>query len=185
MVMLTRGQVAKRLGKSIATVRRMEGNELHPERDQRGVLQFDVEEVERLVRQRTGAGGGTSGLARRSAWLEGELMARGDLAESESTDEHEPRDDMEPSEFDERVRRAAEELARRDLIRHERDEDDRRRAEQARHEGEQREREAAAFLAAQIEFALLLDTCSERELETLLDDPEFEATMDELLEAEA
>ena len=47
-VMLTRGQVARRLGKSIATVRRMEGNQLHPARDAHGVLRFAAEDVERL-----------------------------------------------------------------------------------------------------------------------------------------
>lgn len=47
--MLTRSGVAKRLGKSIATVRRMEGAELHPIRDARGVLRFSVGEVERVA----------------------------------------------------------------------------------------------------------------------------------------
>jgi hypothetical protein len=48
--MLTRAAVAKRLGRSITTVRRMEGNELHPWTDSRGVHQFDDGEVERLAR---------------------------------------------------------------------------------------------------------------------------------------
>jgi len=51
--MLTRSGVAKRLGKSIATVRRMEAEELHPVRDARGVLQFSEEEVERLAQSRS------------------------------------------------------------------------------------------------------------------------------------
>lgn len=51
--MLTRSGVAKRLGKSIATVRRMEDEELHPLRDARGVLQFSEEEVERIARSRS------------------------------------------------------------------------------------------------------------------------------------
>lgn len=41
--------VAKRLGKSIATVRRMEGIELHPARDERGVHRFDPDEVEAVA----------------------------------------------------------------------------------------------------------------------------------------
>jgi hypothetical protein len=163
----------------------MEGHELHPERDPSGVLRFDPEEVERVAQQRTGGGEGTSGLARRSPWLDGELVARGDLVEREPTDEHEPSDAAEPSEFDERVRRAAEQMVRRDSSRRERDENDRRRAELARLEREQRERESAELLAAQSELVSLLDTCSEREIETLLDDPEFEAVMAELLEAES
>jgi hypothetical protein len=46
--MLTRLAVARRLGKSVATVRRMEGTDLHPTIDARGVHWFaecDVEEV--------------------------------------------------------------------------------------------------------------------------------------------
>jgi hypothetical protein len=48
--MLTRSGVAKRLGKSMATVRRMEGVELFPTRDERGVNWFEPEEVERVAR---------------------------------------------------------------------------------------------------------------------------------------
>ena len=46
--MLTRASVAKRLGKSIATVRRMEGIELHPIVDERGIHWFEVCEVDAL-----------------------------------------------------------------------------------------------------------------------------------------
>lgn len=48
--MLTRAGVAKRLKRSIATVRRMEGRELHPWTDSRGVHQFDGGEVEQVAR---------------------------------------------------------------------------------------------------------------------------------------
>jgi len=44
--MLTRAGVAKRLGRSLATVRRMEGTELHPSVDDRGVHRFDPDEVD-------------------------------------------------------------------------------------------------------------------------------------------
>ena len=46
--MLTRAQVARRLGKSIATVRRLEGTLLHPRLDYRGVNRFDPVDVEEL-----------------------------------------------------------------------------------------------------------------------------------------
>lgn len=46
---MTRKQVARRLGKSIATVRRIEGVLLHPTRDERGVHHFDPNEVEALA----------------------------------------------------------------------------------------------------------------------------------------
>jgi hypothetical protein len=48
--MLTRTQVARRLGKSIATVRRLEGRALHPARGEHDVRLFDISEVDRLKR---------------------------------------------------------------------------------------------------------------------------------------
>jgi hypothetical protein len=50
LCMLTRSGVAERLGRSIATVRRMEGTVLHSTKDERGFNRFDPEEVERLAR---------------------------------------------------------------------------------------------------------------------------------------
>ncbi|HEY0469904.1 MAG TPA: hypothetical protein VGC79_37215 [Polyangiaceae bacterium] len=47
---MTRKQVADRLGRSLATVRRLEGTLLHPQRDARGVHHFDRDEVEGLAR---------------------------------------------------------------------------------------------------------------------------------------
>ena len=52
--MLTRTGVAKRIRKSLATVRRMEGNELHPEVDENGVHWFDEDEVEHVAKGRGG-----------------------------------------------------------------------------------------------------------------------------------
>lgn len=46
---MTRKQVARRLGKSIATVRRIEGVLLHPTRDERGIHHFEPDEVESLA----------------------------------------------------------------------------------------------------------------------------------------
>src|SRR5688572_22532524 len=54
--MLTRAQVARRLRKSIATVRRMEGVRLHPTCDVDGVWHFDVDEVESCVRAQVSRG---------------------------------------------------------------------------------------------------------------------------------
>jgi hypothetical protein len=48
---MTRKQVALRLGKSVATVRRIEGVLLYPARDARGVHHFDVSEVDALARR--------------------------------------------------------------------------------------------------------------------------------------
>src|SRR5438477_12592565 len=61
---LTRSQVARRLGVSVTTLRRMEGAQLHPEKGPGGVRLFDVAEVEaafvrfRTVRQGATGGGG-------------------------------------------------------------------------------------------------------------------------------
>jgi hypothetical protein len=48
--MLTRSQVAKRLGKSVATVRRIEGILLAPVQDARGVYRFNADDVDDLAR---------------------------------------------------------------------------------------------------------------------------------------
>lgn len=45
-LMLTRSQVARRIGRSVATVRRMEGHSLHPDVGPRRMRLFDVDEVE-------------------------------------------------------------------------------------------------------------------------------------------
>jgi hypothetical protein len=49
--MLTRSAVAKRLLRSVATVRRLEGQELFPQRDRNGVLRFDESEVAAVARR--------------------------------------------------------------------------------------------------------------------------------------
>jgi hypothetical protein len=64
--MLTRSAVAKLLRRSIATVRRLEGQELFPRRDRSGVLRFDEGEVAAVVR-RLRAGDVT---AARGDWLD-------------------------------------------------------------------------------------------------------------------
>jgi hypothetical protein len=57
LFMLTRSQVARKLGKSVATVRRMEGVELNPVRDERCFHRFDEREVA-LVARRIAENGG-------------------------------------------------------------------------------------------------------------------------------
>jgi hypothetical protein len=54
--MMTRGQVAKRVGVSVAAVRKFEGSELHPEM-QGGCWIFDTNEVEGLASLRAHGGG--------------------------------------------------------------------------------------------------------------------------------
>lgn len=71
--MLTRSAVAKRLKCSLATVRRLEGHELFPERDARGVHRFDEGDVNRVA-QRLLAGGLN---AARGHWLRSGRRAHG------------------------------------------------------------------------------------------------------------
>ena len=51
---MTRGQVAKRLGKSLATVRRIEGVLLHSVQDTQGVHRFNADEVDALAQKLEG-----------------------------------------------------------------------------------------------------------------------------------
>src|SRR5438093_13604502 len=98
--MLTRGQVAKRIGRSIATVRRIEGTLLHPQRDANGVLRFAPAEVDRLAaRLRHTRGRASLGGSSRSRWFER-------LAD---TDDHEDEDEDDPEEREprDRLRRQA------------------------------------------------------------------------------
>ncbi len=50
----TRIQLAKLLGCSVSSIRRLEGKELLPRKDNRGVWYFDAEDVEDFVRRRRG-----------------------------------------------------------------------------------------------------------------------------------
>lgn len=51
MAPLTRDDVAKRLGVSISTVRRLEGTRLHPSIDDKSVRRFKASDVERLAKE--------------------------------------------------------------------------------------------------------------------------------------
>lgn len=164
--MLTRGQVAKRLGKSVATVRRLEGRELHPRRDAKGVLRFDPDEVEAVAQ-------GTVGDSTRSDWLEDELATREHHDPTAGT----PSDKliMTGVDFEERVRAAAAKLVH--------DEFSRRDQERLRRDAERAARERAEAHAAGLEVVALLESCTESELAALADDPEFSVLLDELAAA--
>lgn len=72
LMMLTRSAVAKRIQRSVATVRRLEGNELFPQLDERGVHRFEEAEVEE-VRQQLQLG---TVHAARGRWLNGSRAPR-------------------------------------------------------------------------------------------------------------
>jgi len=167
--MLTRGQVAKRLGKSIATVRRMEGRELHPRRDAGGVFRFDSVEVDALLHGDT-----DQQIAGRRIWLDVELGAReGQQAEAGGSNDARA---VSAEDFEARVRAAVERVVREEFTR--------RDGEQARRKAERQEREQAEALAACSELLALLESSSESELAALAEDPEFTTLLDELSAAD-
>lgn len=160
--MMTRGQVARRLGKSVATVRRLEGSLLHPRRDASGVLRFNPTEVDRVARG----------------------MRQGNLRpplSSFRTDEFESDNDedeaLDPEEIEHRAK----------LQRYEAETNaaaEARRAERLRLEQEEERRRAAETLELQryatrqlSDLSRLLETCSPRELRMLSRDPELSALL--------
>ncbi len=160
--MMTRGEVARRLGKSIATVRRMEGSVLHPRRDEQGVLRFSSEEVERVAR---GMRGGTPGAlppsALRSAWFDSD-----DEEETLDPEEIEHRERMRKREAESN---AAAEAQRLERLRAEQ-EDERRAAEELYERQSRTVRQLT-------DLCELIDSCSARELRMLSRDPEFSSLM--------
>jgi hypothetical protein len=154
--MLKRAQVAKRLGKSIATVRRLEGVALHPIVDTDGVHRFDPEEVERV--RRGGAGGASS--SGRSAWLRAQLHQRTLLPtfdEEDDSDEHVEDDDAADIPQDEADWCSREaEVARREERARERERDlaerERQLAERRNTQSREHEPTAADAMRADPEF---------------------------------
>jgi hypothetical protein len=69
--MLTRAGVAKRIGRSIATVRRLEGSELFPTVGRDGVHRFDPSEVDAVLERR-----GTGSRLGPRGWLDSEIKRR-------------------------------------------------------------------------------------------------------------
>lgn len=125
--MLTRSQVARRIGRSLATVRRLEGKELHPRPDARGVNRFDSKEVDELA-ERLMETGSVPGLrdggpenSESDYWQDAQGIRKltadvDDLQRQLSHAERKARDaDHELEEYKGRVARALGDLAR-DLI---------------------------------------------------------------------
>jgi hypothetical protein len=155
--MLTRSGVAKRLGKSIATVRRMEGLELHPTRGSNGVHLFDPDEVDAAARRETvGRSHRVSDLAARRYVDDGE--------ETEGADAEAPNRvaSLEVELSRQRRAHAAEiEHLRQDAIERERSVAD-DRAEAMRSARVQAEREAVA-----VAVGVFVDSLTDRELAQL------------------
>lgn len=123
--MLTRAQVAKRLGRSIATVRRLEGVALHPVLDSDGIHRFDPDEVERVAERGRVLPAGVGGCdAARSRWFAAELDRRrhgldddddGDDNDDEAQDEVWERREAQLARLEELAREREQELEAREL----------------------------------------------------------------------
>jgi hypothetical protein len=99
--MLTRAQVAARLGKSIATIRRMEGTDLHPRKDANGVHRFSPVEVAAVARG-----------PRTHAWPLGVRIARPNAADDGPVDESISEREMRVQALERDLARARTDLAR-------------------------------------------------------------------------
>jgi hypothetical protein len=163
--MMTRGQVAKRIGKSIATVRRLEGSQLHPKKDANGYMRFDPNEVERVARALR---------QRKRRPLPSSFFPDASL---EIDDDHEV-EDPEDIQHRARMKQAEAEAEARAAA---------RRAERVRFEQEEERREAERLQDLQAhatqqltDLSRLIDSCSPRELRMLSRDPELARLLDSL-----
>ncbi len=141
--MLTRGQVARRIGRSIATVRRLEGTKLHPVVNANGVRLFDPSEVSQLAREVA-----TTGRA-----LDGDTPFEG------------PADDTEDADHEGQLRLQLRELEDQLL-------DERRKSAQLRRELDEQRRERQRWKADVDEACAAIVTVLDGEFDVLeaLDD---------------
>jgi hypothetical protein len=169
--MLKRSHVAKRLGRRLATVRRLEGVELHPIIDGDGVHLFDEAEVEQIaarVRRVPSDNGSVASpnTHARSAWLKAELARR--ARKDDEDREHAARLQAQRAELEALDRQRAEERDRLQRIR----ENEERRAQVA----------ARAHLdAIREDVVLLLADASPRELRRIARDPGLMDHLERLL----
>ncbi len=110
--MLTRRQVAGRIGRSIATVRRLEGSKLHPVVTTNGVRLFDPKEVDEVARDVATTGraldGGTPFEGAPDAHEDDDNQAHGDLQLRDLEDQL-----LEERRRNARLQREADELRRK------------------------------------------------------------------------
>ena len=169
--MLKRSHVAKRLGRSLATVRRLEGVELHPIIDGDGVHLFDETEVDAVAArvQRVSSDNGSVALPNThapSAWLKAELARR--AREDDEDREHAARLQAQRAELEALDRQRAEERDRLQRIR----ENEEKRAHAA----------AQAHLdSIREDVALLLADASPRELRRIARDPGLMEDLERIL----
>lgn len=156
---MRRAQFAKRIGKSVATVRRLEGTKLFPTVDEDGTHRFDPAEVEAFAARMD------RGTRPQSSWLRAELARR---AEEEAEDrDHVARLERQRVDTEAFHRTLAEQRAR---------------GQRTLEEREQRTlAEARANLdAVQRDLALEIAGASPRHLRRIASDQAFMRTMEDL-----
>jgi hypothetical protein len=158
--MMTRTDVARKLRKSVATVRRWEGVELHPTVDANGVHLFDEAEVEALAKRLYGGSSNSGSEPPRSypmsPWLKGELRLRAE----------------EDAEEREHAARLALQEAELETFRRQREEEQERVRRTHEHEEQARLARAAARVeAVRRDVERELAGASRRELRRIARDP--------------
>jgi hypothetical protein len=173
--MLTRSQVAAVLGKSIATVRRMEGVELHPKVNRAGVHIFDPDEVAAVrAEQRTASDNHRTGTGHRRHWLDEPVRAEQEASPRDS-DVSAP---LNAERLEQLLRTALADGAKQER---ERMESEQRRQREAERERTAREDAAAQALAsARAEALEFVSGLSARDFRRLARDPEFIQLLEDL-----
>jgi hypothetical protein len=174
--MLTRSQVAAILGKSVATVRRMEGVELHPKRNRAGVHLFDPDEVATLrAEQRTAGGIHGSNTYHRRSWLN----EPADVDQEASLPDGNAHAPLNVERLDHLLRSARAEGAK--------EERERIESEQLRQRETERERDdcehaaaAHALTRVRAELVEFVSGLSGRDFRRLARDPEFIQLLEDL-----
>jgi hypothetical protein len=168
--MMTRTDVARRIGKSVATVRRLEGVELHPIVDEDGVHLFDEAEVERLANRLSGAPQSHEREVPRahamSPWLKGELVRRA-------------QEDAEDREHAARL--AAQQVELEAFRRRREEEEERRRRHLEREEQSRHDRLAERVDSIRHDIVRQLESATPRELRRMQSDAELMRDLETIL----
>jgi hypothetical protein len=155
---MRRAQVAKRIGKSVATVRRLEGTELFPTVDEDGTHRFDPAEVEAFAARLDRS------TRPQSSWLRAELARRAEEAEDR---DHAARLERQRVDTEAFHRTLAEQRARGQRTLEERDQ---RTLAEAR----------ARLDAVRRDLAIEIASASPRHLRRITSDQAFMRTMEDL-----
>ena len=182
MAGITRGEVAKLLGKSVATVRRMEGSELHPTVDTKGVNRFAPDDVARVAAQKQKSSRTTT-RSSRTEWFDDELKLRKENDEYWARRKEQREREFAEWESGEGERRRAAEQWQRDRQAKAIEESERTREETARRASAERaSRDSRGLRTQAAELLGGIDGMSERQLRRAARDGELLDSLDRLLD---